>query len=172
MPRARTDIGTAKRLDAEVFGEPGKRTFRIVVEADKGIASVWMEKEQLSALALSVKSYVKQLSEEQRKAAVPPPETSSAEPAFEFKTVSLGLVFDETSCRFGVIAFDETDRGKQTGTMMWWATLGQAEAMADTALEIVSSGRPICDLCHRPKDPEGHMCPHTNGHRGIQEDFE
>ena len=48
----------------------------------------------------------------------------------------------------------------------------RAEAMADSALEIVASGRPICDLCHRPKDPEGHMCPHTNGHRTIQEDFE
>ena len=172
MPRARTDIGTATRLDAEVFGEPGKRTFRVLVEAEKGAASVWMEKEQLSALALSVKSYIKQLTEEQRKVATDPPEASTAEPTFDFKTTGLGLVFDESTCRFGIITFDETDQGKQTGTMMWWATLGQAEAMADSALEIVASGRPICDLCHRPKDPEGHMCPHTNGHRTIQEDFE
>ena len=55
--------------------------------------------------------------------------------------MSLGLVFDETSCRFGLIAFDETDRGKQTGTMMWWATLSQAEAMADAAQSTTTTGR-------------------------------
>lgn len=172
MSRARTDIGTSKSFVAETFGDPGQRTFRVVTQAKNGTAVIWMEKEQLSALALSVKSQVEQLTDEQRQSAVPAADESVDEPSFDFKTVGLGLVFDEKTSRFGIIAFDEVDREEKIGTVIWWVTLGQAEAMADSALEIVASGRPICALCHRARDPDGHVCPHTNGHMAMNEEFE
>ena len=161
MSRARTDIGTAKSFIAETFGDPGQRTFRVVAQAENGTAIIWMEKEQLSALALSVKSQIEQVSDEQRRTAVPAAHKSVDEPSFDFKTF-----------QFGIIAFDEADRNEKIGTVIWWVTLGQAEAMADSALEMVASGRPICELCHRAKDPDGHVCPHTNGHIATNEEFE
>ena len=41
-------------IEAESFGEPGKRTFRIVVSASNGSAIMWLEKEQLLQLALAI----------------------------------------------------------------------------------------------------------------------
>ncbi len=38
-----------------------------------------------------------------------------------------------------------------------------ADAAARHARTVVASGRPACPLCGRPKDPEGHRCPATNG---------
>ena len=172
MSRARTDIGTAKSFIAETFGDPGQRTFRVVAQAENGTAIIWMEKEQLSALALSVKSQIEQVSDEQRRTAVPAAHKSVDEPSFDFKTFGIGLVFDENISQFGIIAFAEADRNEKIGTVIWWVTLGQAEAMADSALEMVASGRPICELCHRAKDPDGHVCPHTNGHIATNEEFE
>ena len=40
-------------------------------------------------------------------------------------------------------------------------TLAQQDA---PTLEVVSQGRPICALCGRPVNPEGHFCPKRNGH--------
>jgi uncharacterized repeat protein (TIGR03847 family) len=37
-------------------------------------------------------------------------------------------------------------------------------ALARHAAAIVAAGRPICVLCGRPIDPEGHFCPKRNGH--------
>ena len=36
-------------------------------------------------------------------------------------------------------------------------------AMARRALEVVAAGRPSCEFCGNPKDPEGHTCPASNG---------
>jgi uncharacterized repeat protein (TIGR03847 family) len=40
--------------------------------------------------------------------------------------------------------------------------------MAEAALGVVAAGRPLCQFCNLPKDPEGHVCPATNGHRGAR----
>ncbi|MGH2806560.1 MAG: DUF3090 family protein, partial [Actinomycetota bacterium] len=32
------------------------------------------------------------------------------------------------------------------------------------ALAIVDEGRPLCQLCGLPMDPDGHLCPASNGH--------
>ncbi|MBV9291748.1 MAG: DUF3090 family protein, partial [Frankiales bacterium] len=34
------------------------------------------------------------------------------------------------------------------------------------ALRVVAAGRPPCPLCGNPLDPQGHVCPRQNGHRG------
>jgi uncharacterized repeat protein (TIGR03847 family) len=41
-----------------------------------------------------------------------------------------------------------------------------ARAFAKRALRVVAAGRPPCPLCGNPLDPEGHVCPRQNGHRG------
>ena len=44
------------------------------------------------------------------------------------------------------------------------ATRSQMRALGEHALEVVAKGRPICPLCGRPIDREGHFCPRTDGH--------
>ena len=33
-----------------------------------------------------------------------------------------------------------------------------------SGLAIVSAGRPICQLCNRAMNPQGHYCERSNGH--------
>ena len=169
MQRARHDIGLVKRLNAESYGEPGARTFRIVAEAERGTALIWMEKQQLSALAMSIKSCLEQLPAD----ALVPGElagTSSSEPSFDFKVTNLAMAYDESSKRFGILASDQDDAESETVTVACWSPQGQASKMADEALEIVAAGRPACPLCHGPMDLEGHICPMQNGHRAYEEE--
>ena len=48
-------------------------------------------------------------------------------------------------------------------------TRAQARAMAVQALEVVAAGRPRCQFCGYPLEPDGHICPAMNGHRSYQE---
>jgi hypothetical protein len=65
-------FGPASRLQAQAIGEPGHRTFRLLVESDDGrAAALWVEKEQLQALGLAVEQL---LAEFQGKVAGRPPQ--------------------------------------------------------------------------------------------------
>src|SRR3954447_16645373 len=41
-----------------------------------------------------------------------------------------------------------------------------ARAFIRRAQRVVAAGRPPCPLCGNPLDPQGHVCPRQNGHRG------
>ena len=43
------------------------------------------------------------------------------------------------------------------------ATRDQMRAMSEHALEVISQGRPVCPLCGRPIDRNGHFCARTDG---------
>ena len=47
-----------------------------------------------------------------------------------------------------------------------WATREQMLALSRHGAEIAARGRPRCQFCGNPMDPEGHQCPAMNGHRG------
>jgi uncharacterized repeat protein (TIGR03847 family) len=51
----------------------------------------------------------------------------------------------------------------------FWATREQMAALARHGAEVCSAGRPRCQLCGNPMDPEGHQCPAMNGHRKLGE---
>ncbi len=40
-----------------------------------------------------------------------------------------------------------------------------ARAFAKRALAVVAAGRPPCPFCGNPLDPDGHICPRSNGYR-------
>jgi uncharacterized repeat protein (TIGR03847 family) len=46
-----------------------------------------------------------------------------------------------------------------------WASRDQMLALARHGTEVAARGRPRCQFCGNPIDPEGHVCPATNGHR-------
>ena len=47
-------LGALSSIDAETFGEPGRRTFRLVLKAGAANILVWLEKEQLFQLGASL----------------------------------------------------------------------------------------------------------------------
>lgn len=44
-----------------------------------------------------------------------------------------------------------------------------ARAFAKRAQTVVAAGRPPCQFCGNPVDPEGHICPRANGFRRVVE---
>jgi uncharacterized repeat protein (TIGR03847 family) len=45
-------------------------------------------------------------------------------------------------------------------------TPAAARSFAKRSQRVVAAGRPPCPLCGNPLDPQGHVCPRQNGHRG------
>lgn len=131
-----------------------------------------MEKEQLSSLALAIKKFLQETPEELT--GPPPmeqPVRSAREPFFDFKIASLGLAHEKTAGMFAVLVHDLEDANSERATLLWWSPRAQIETMADEALEVVAAGRPLCVLCKQPMDPQGHMCPRSNGHKAGMEEI-
>jgi len=42
-----------------------------------------------------------------------------------------------------------------------------ARGFAGRAATVVSAGRPACPFCGQPLDPDGHLCPRSNGHKRV-----
>ena len=49
----------------------------------------------------------------------------------------------------------------------FWATREQMLSLALHSDAVCAAGRPLCQLCGNPIDPEGHICPSLNGHASV-----
>src|SRR5215469_6346882 len=97
-------FGPATRLQAQAIGEPGHRTFRLLVESDDGrAAALWVEKEQLQALGLAVEQLLAEFQGKSmgRPAKQPPIETFPPNPTVDFKVGRLALGQDESELESG-----------------------------------------------------------------------
>jgi uncharacterized repeat protein (TIGR03847 family) len=160
------DFGQAELLEPEAIGEPGKRMFRVRVLSGGDAASLWMEKEQLTALAMAMR----QLFEQNEEAAGgPEPSTSDPfpdQPKVDFKIGRLGIGYDERQRMVVIFAYkleaeEDEDAPPEFSCQ---ATLHQCDRFATKAEEVISAGRPLCILCGGPMDARGHDCPRRNGH--------
>lgn len=151
MKEAHSDLGVARELRPETHGPPGRRSFTLVIEAEKGSAVVRMEKEQLSALALTIRRLLEELPNDDPGSATitahPP-----MEPNFDFKASNLGLAYDEDRHLVGILAYSSDDATSEQPTITCWTSLSNARKLADTALELVARG--IKSNGHRPFDEE------------------
>ena len=59
---------------------------------------------------------------------------------------------------------DDEDAGEAAdrGHVRLYMTRSQAAAFCDHADELVAAGRPACQWCGNPIDPDGHPCPRMN----------
>jgi uncharacterized repeat protein (TIGR03847 family) len=62
---------------------------------------------------------------------------------------------------------DEEERAGDPGRVRFWVSREQALALARHGAAVAAAGRPRCELCGNPIDPEGHVCPALNGHREV-----
>jgi uncharacterized repeat protein (TIGR03847 family) len=176
-------FGPATRLQAQALGEPGQRTFRLLVESDDGGAAVlWLEKEQLQALGLAVEQLLAELqgrlASAARTVSQPPQESFPDQPAVDIKVGRLALGQDEseleTGPRYVLLAYDletmnpeESEEPSSPPTFAVRATRDQLRALSRNIAEVVAAGRPRCPLCGEPVQQLGqpHGCVRANGHR-------
>jgi uncharacterized repeat protein (TIGR03847 family) len=164
------DLPDVDRFTAGTVGEPGQRVFFLQASAGGELVTVQCEKTQVGALG----EYLAQLL-----ADLPAPDVTSVPSELELLDPvdpvwiagQIGVVFDESRDRM-VVRIDELqdadpeEDDELTGGMLRVAlTRAQVHGFVVRAATLVASGRPECPLCHRPIDPEGHMCIKTNGHK-------
>ena len=162
-------------IGAGAFGQPGARTF--VIQARKGdaILSVLVEKEQVALLATEAEQFLDRIEAEEDET----PEYLSSgdvsgpveedEPLFRARLIGIGY---DTERHLVLIelredATDEDDppppiEEAEGRVAKLFATRAQVRAMIANGAASVGAGRPACQLCDFPMDPDGHICPRWN----------
>jgi uncharacterized repeat protein (TIGR03847 family) len=158
------DFGLARGIDAQTFGQPGQRTFRLrIVGEDAQTASLWLEKEQMQALSLALKQMMSQLEYEQE----PPAADAGEFPVVadsDFRVGRMGMGFNAPDRTVILFTYEVGVEDDETPTLRVRLTQEACASLGVQLDDIIAGGRPICPLCGLAMDPEGHMCVRTNGH--------
>jgi uncharacterized repeat protein (TIGR03847 family) len=182
------ELGLVDRITADAVGEPGQRTFYLQVRAAGDVITVVVEKEQVVLLSQSVLELLADVPLEtgqldDAELALEEP----IDPRFRAGRLSIGYDPDQDRFLLEITEYDpneadEEDEGDvepeedlirslteelagDRETIRLWASREQMLALSRHGAEVADRGRPTCRFCGNPIDPEGHVCPATNGHR-------
>lgn len=162
------DFGLVDALDAEAIGPPGQRTFRVRARVGDNRASLWMEKEQLSALGRAFSQLLAERSRERGRPVESPPAMGdfSGDADVDMRIARMGLDFDDERNRLVLLADDrEALEHGDTPAFRLELTRAMAMAMIESIPRIVAAGRPLCPLCGQALEGDRqHFCPGSNGH--------
>lgn len=173
---------TEMEVTPEVFtidyvGSPGRRTFYVQARGGAGTQSFLLEKQQASVLAEKLRDLLVLIDKDDTvKASLPErdPALALVEPVeAEFRVGTMGLAYEEEADRVVVFmqsveaAQEEEDPlgAEEPSGVRFLLRRDQARAFVLHTAAVVAEGRPLCQLCGLPIDPEGHVCPASNGHR-------
>jgi uncharacterized repeat protein (TIGR03847 family) len=173
------EFDSPEHFTAGTVGEPGHRVFFIQAAQQGAVATLRLEKQQVAALAEYLAGILADLPDTD----LSPTDLDLIQPAVEEWVVgALAVAYEEADDRILLVAEeliptdddgqtdddDEPDGEPSVGldpdaaTARFRLTRHQVSAFIRRAAELVVSGRPICPLCGRPIDPEGHACPRLN----------
>jgi uncharacterized repeat protein (TIGR03847 family) len=162
-------------------GDPGHRVFFLQAAQQGSVATLRLEKQQVAALAEYLGGILADLPDAQAATSA----VDLIEPAIEEWVVgALAVAYEEATDRILLVAEElvlvddpdgdddvelppaaevgPTDEDVDAATARFRLTRGQVAGFIARAAELVVSGRPICPLCGRPIDPDGHACPRLN----------
>lgn len=159
------DLGVVRDLRAESFGEPGSRTFRLLIPQENGSVSLWLEKEQIVMLGSALRELLSRVPGNQGH------EPSTGDAAsflgeIEARVGSLAVGYDPERMGFSLEASDFVT-AFDLESIRFITPRAVFETLADQLQAIVSAGRPRCPLCGRPLTGEPHFCPPSNGHARL-----
>jgi uncharacterized repeat protein (TIGR03847 family) len=183
------ELGPVDRITTDAVGEPGQRTFYLQVRAGTDLITVVVEKEQVMLLSQSVLELLADVPLET--GALADEELALEEPfdpRFRAGRLSIGYDPDEDRFLLEISEYDPSedeaegdddavgseedviralteDLSGDRETIRLWASREQMLALSRHGAEVAERGRPTCRFCGNPIDPEGHVCPATNGHR-------
>lgn len=161
------DLNPVTHLTMGAVGQPGKRTFYLQGRQGMTIVTLTSEKEQIGALTKGIDELLERLGTGSKTVQLNALEMELSEPIEPlFRIGQLGLGYDAEQQMMVLVAYElpETETPELVNVVRFWATADQMKKLARHAAGVVAAGRPICVLCGRPIDPEGHFCPKRNGH--------
>lgn len=163
------ELNPVTHITVGTVGKPGNRTFYLQGRQGAKIVTLVSEKQQISALAEGIDKMLERLGtgSQAQTVQVDATEMELSEPIDPvFRIGQLGLGYDAQVGLLIVVAYElpEEENPASVNAVRFWATPDQMRALARHASGLVAAGRPICVLCGRPIDPDGHFCPKRNGH--------
>ena len=178
------DLGPVDRITADAVGAPGERTFYLQARRGVDVVTVIVEKQQVELLAASILELLADVpletgttSDEDELALEEP-----LDPRWRAGRLSLGYDRDQDLFLLEVTEFDPRDEEDEDDeddlrslldhepeTVRLLATREQMLALSRHGAEVVDRGRPTCQFCGNPIDPEGHACPAMNGHSAVRD---
>lgn len=170
---------TPQIFTADYLGRPGARVFYIQARGDFGSVTYLVEKQQVAVLADKLRELLVMVDSADTIAGAEPardPALGLSEPTEpEWRIGMMGLTYEEAEQRVIVLvrpveeqAEDEEpliEDSEDEQAAQFHLRRDQVRAFILHALAVVAEGRPLCQLCGLPIDPEGHICPASNGHR-------
>ena len=166
-PSASFEFDAPDHFTAGVIGKPGQRVFYLQARQTRQLVTLRCEKEQVRALGEYLAGLLAKLAKRRAVSGEEPTDTALFEPVDPAWVVAaLGAGYDKDGDRVVVEAREllEEDAGEEPAVARFHITRGQATALVKRVHALMQSGRPICPMCHQPKDPDGHVCPRGNGH--------
>jgi uncharacterized repeat protein (TIGR03847 family) len=170
-----------ERFVVGTVGVPGERTFFIQARTGSRLVSVSLEKAQVAAIADRVLQILREirLSEPltviERVGYDDQPLESPIDEEFRVGVIGLAYVSDRRLIEIDLQAITdsdnaddellEVDTSSDQDILRILMTLGYAESFAKRANTVVAAGRAPCPFCGGPIDPNGHLCPRSNGYR-------
>jgi len=179
------DLERVDRITAGAIGEPGERTFYLQARTGTELVTLMLEKQQVELLSASILDILSRVGKETAEG--PSEEELELEEPLEpvWRVGRLSIGYEEERDRMVLelqeLVPEEEDEeegeegGEQEGVMpelpepdriRMWATREQMLALSRHGAAVAAAGRPRCEFCGNPIDPEGHTCPAMNGHRG------
>ena len=168
------ELGAVDRITADAVGEPGLRTFYLQARRGTDLVTLIVEKEQVRLLAASVLDLLATIGLETGTG--PDEEAMDLEQPFEPRwragRLSIGYEEDRTSScwrsRSSSPTSTKTTRRcscrRRPSCCDCSPPASRCSPCPGMRPSIVDRGRPTCQYCGNPLDPEGHACPAMNGH--------
>jgi uncharacterized repeat protein (TIGR03847 family) len=172
------ELPAPDRFTAGTVGPPGQRTFYLQARDARAMVTLKVEKEQVAALAEYLAGLLARMPVDTAEVPHDLDLLEPIEPMWAVASIAVG--YDGATDRILVVAnevAEEDDDEEEhesaqpappdepsAAAARFSITRPQAAAFVVRAQALMQGGRPVCPLCSQPKDPEGHVCPRTNGH--------
>ena len=178
------DLERIDRITAGAVGEPGERAFYLQARTGTELVTLMLEKQQVELLSASILDILSRVGKETGEG--PPDEELELEEPLEpvWRVGRLSIGYEEERDRMVLeleeLVPEDEDDGEEEDVeiegmapdlpepdrIRMWATREQMLALSRHGAAVAAAGRPRCEFCGNPIDPEGHTCPAMNGHRG------
>jgi uncharacterized repeat protein (TIGR03847 family) len=183
------------RFVVGTVGEPGQRTFFLQAKDGPRVTSVALEKQQVAILAeridLLLDEALRRSGGDAAIPAVAPTGVGDGRPldqpiVEEFRVGTITLSWDAEDGSVVIELFpvsdepatesfdEETEEAEEPSQVVEADEMvvvkldpGYARSFVRRAQSVVSAGRPPCQFCGNPLDPDGHLCPRANGFKRI-----
>lgn len=166
------DLNPVSHITADAIGPPGQRVFYIQGQKDDQVVSLIIEKFQLQTLTIGVEQFLAEIRQRMPELKEAPTDYSEddmrIQPPVEplFRVAEFGLSYDGDKDLVALIAREVPSQAEEEGQVVrYWCSRPQLRAMIHWGLELTERGRPLCEQCGQPMDPEGHFCSRKNGHK-------